>query len=141
MPELTPPTVPPPVPPFPPEFGAERAPQSGCLKWGVVVFASLSALLIVGLVVFYQKKDAMLDWAFSKMSEPVLAACTREVSPADRQDFQAAFRHFSEEAKRGHVTPSQIQDFQKKATAALADGRVTPDELQGLTRALKEMAP
>ncbi len=134
----TPPPVPPPgsvLPDFP--LQPEAGKSGGCLKGGLIGCAVLSILLIVGLVFLGLKARKLMDWAMGVMGDRVLAAATAEVTPGQKADFQRALEPFAEGAKSGKVGPDRIRDFQTKATDALADGKVTPEELKGLQENLE----
>jgi hypothetical protein len=139
----TPPSAPAPVlppqlplaPPF--EDAAQRARRQGCLKWGLVGCAGASVAVIVGLLFLMGHVKEFMSFAFDKLGDQVVSACGPDVSPAQREDFRAAMRSFVEKSKAGTVTAPQIAAFQKKVTAAVADNRVTSEELQALTTFLR----
>jgi hypothetical protein len=133
-----PPTLPPIVFPTVPRGDLKR---SGCLRWGLVGCAGASVVVIAGLVFLMSNARSMMEWALTKLQDTVMMSCTPDVTPAARQEFQEAFRRFSDGAKEGKVLPTQVQEVQQKLTAAVRDGKVTPDELRDLTDALKKAAP
>ena len=128
------------VSPPPSRTADPGAPKSGCLKWGLIGCAGASVALIVGLLFLLNNAKGMMDWAMTKMSDQVLDAAGPDVMPADREAFTAAFQVFRDKGKAGKLTPSQIQDFQKKTVAAVSDGKVTAEELRDLTAALRDLA-
>jgi len=139
MTDFSPPKAPetPPVPspgaqlplPMPPR----EEPKSGCLKWGLLGCAGASILVIVGLVFLMTNAKNMMEWAFDKMSDQTLAACTPDVTPDEKNAFRSAIKEFSDKAKDGKVKPGQVRTFQSKELSVLGDGKVTPEELRGLT--------
>jgi len=135
-PAATPPGV-----PFPFPEPSQETPRKGCLKWGLVGCAGASVVVIVGLVFLMTNAKHMMDWAFAKMSDQVLAACTPDVTPVDKNAFRAAIKEFGEKAKAGKVKPAQVRAFQSSELSALSDGKVTPEELRGLTASLKAPSP
>lgn len=135
------PPIPPPGVPFPLPIPPRETPRSGCLKWGLVGCAGASVLTIVGLVFLMTNAKNMMDWAFDKMSDQVFAACTQDVTPEEKNDFRAAIKEFSEKAKAGKVKTNQVRAFQSSELSALSDGKVTPDELRGMTAWLKAQSP
>jgi hypothetical protein len=135
------PAMPPPGVPFPLPMPPQEAARSGCLKWGLVGCAGASVLVIVGLVFLMTNAKNMMDWAFDKMSDQVFAACTQDVTPEEKNAFRAAIREFGEKAKAGKVKPDQVRAFQSSELSALSDGKVTPDELRGMTAWLKAQSP
>jgi hypothetical protein len=124
-----------------PQPAATSAPRSGCLKWGLVGCGILSAFLIVGLVLVGMKARSMMEWALVKMEDQTLAATTPDVTPEQRTAFQRAFAGFVEQAKQGKVSVDRMSSFRTKLMAAVADGKVTPDELRELTAAVEEPPP
>lgn len=129
-----PPPVPPSALPFPapPEPGAGK---KGCLKWGLVGCAGLSVLLVVSLIVVGTKGAS---WLFSKVEEQVIASCTPDVTVEEKEAFRRAYRPFVERAKSGKLSQETLSAFRKKTTSALADGRVTAEEIRDLTKSLQE---
>ena len=127
------PSAPSPGVPFPLPVPPREEPKSGCLKWGLLGCAGASVLVIVGLVLLMTNAKNMMEWAFDKMSDQTLAACTPDVTPDDKNAFRSAIREFSEKAKAGKVKPGQVRTFQSKELSVLGDGKVTPEELRGLT--------
>ncbi len=140
MPEETAPNPPPALPPivFPPPADLKR---SGVLKWGLVGCAGASVVVIVGLVFLMSNARSMMGWALSKLQDGVMMSCTVDVSPAERMEFRQAFQRFADGAKEGKVTAGQVQEVQQKVTAAIKDGRVTPEEIRDLTDLLKKAVP
>ena len=138
MSEKPAPVLPPSLPvtlPF--EDAAQKERRQGCLKWGLVGCAGASVALIVGLLFLMSHAKEFMGFAFDKLGDQVVMACGPDVSPAQREDFRAAMRSFIEKSKAGTVTAPQIAAFQKKVTAAVADNRVTSEELQALTAFLR----
>ncbi len=133
---VPPPPPPPTAPGFPPE-GAAPARRSGCLKWGLIGCAGLSVLLVVGLVVLGYKARGLLGWALSTMERQVVASCEAGVTAEEKKAFEDAVRALSEEARTGKVNPERIQAFQRRATGALSDGKVSPEEIRELTAAAR----
>ena len=132
--------MPPPLPPivFPPPGDGKR---SGVLKWGLVGCAGASVIVIVGLVFLMSNARSMMGWALTKLEDAVLMGCTSEVTAAEKTDFRAAFLRFRSAATGDKVTPDQVKEIQERSTAAIRDGRVTPEELRDLTAALKKAVP
>jgi hypothetical protein len=119
------------------EDAAESARRQGCLKWGLVGCAGASVAVIVGLLFLMNNVKQIMGFAFDKLGDQVVTACGPDVSSARREDFRAALKSFVEKTKAGTVTAPQIAAFQKKVTAAVADNRVTSEELQALTTFLR----
>jgi len=124
---------------FPPPSGDAK--KSGCLSWGLIGCAGASVVVIVGLVVLMSNARSMMGWALGKLQDAVLMGCTVEVTPGEREEFRQAFRRFSEAAKESKATPAEVQQVQQKVAGAVADGKVTPEELRELTAALKKAVP
>lgn len=115
------------------EDEAARTRRAGCLKWGLVGCAGASVLLIVGLLFVLSNAKKLMGLAFEKIGDQVVAAAAPEVTPADKERFRASLAAFAERAKSGTVPPAVVQAWQTKVSGAIADGRVTADEIHGLT--------
>lgn len=112
----------------------ERAPASrGCLKWGLVGCAGLSVLLIAGLVFFATKAKSFLDSTLRDKGREVLAKTAPEVTDEEKEAFRKAYDTFVERAKAGRVGFSRMTSYTSKADRALADGKITPEEIRDLT--------
>ena len=61
------------------------------------------------------------------------AAATADVTPAEKARFHTALVAFSQKSQKGVVKPETVGEWRKRAANAMADGRVTPDEMRGLT--------
>lgn len=115
------------------EDAAARGRRDGCLKWGLVGCAGASVLVIVGLLFVLSNAKKLMGLAFDKMGDQVIAATTPDVSPAEKEQFRAALAKFAEAAKSGTVKPADVQAWQSTVMGALGKGRVTPQDLRGLT--------
>lgn len=138
MTEISPPPVPAPQIPklpttLPFEDEAGRARRDGCLKWGLVGCAGASVLLIVGMLFVLSNAKKLMGLAFEKIGDQVVVAAGPEVSPVEKERFRAALTAFAERAKAGTAPPAVVQAWQSQVTGALADGRVTADEMRSLT--------
>jgi hypothetical protein len=138
MTESTPPPVPAPQIPklpttLPFEDEAARTRRAGCLKWGLVGCAGASVLVIVGLLFVLSNAKKLMGLAFEKIGDQVVAASVPEVSPAEKERFRTALAAFAERAKAGKAQPAAVQAWQAQVSGALSDGRVTVDEIHGLT--------
>jgi hypothetical protein len=138
MSETTRPPVPAPQIPklpttLPFEDEAAQTRRAGCLKWGLVGCAAASVLVIVGLLFVLSNAKKLMGLAFEKIGDQVVAAAAPEVTPAEKGRFRASLAAFAEHAKSGKVPPAVVQAWQSRVTGALADGRVTPDEMRELT--------
>lgn len=103
--------------------------------------AVLSVFLIVGLVFLGTKARSLVDWAMGLIENQVLLACVPEVTAGEKTQFKEAYRSFTGKARDGKLPSSRLTAFRSQATAALADGRVTPEELKELTRAASGGGP
>ena len=141
----TPPPAPP-APGLPPklpvtlpfEDAAARARRQGCLKWGLVGCAGASVAVIIGLVFLMSNAKKLMDFAFDQMGDQIVAASTPDVTPAEKEEFRAAMKSFAAKAKDRKVTAQQVTAFQGRVKAAVADNRVTAEELRALTAYLKD---
>lgn len=117
---------------------AATARRQGCLRWGLVGCAGASVAVIIGLLFLMNNAKKLMSFAFDQMGEQVVAACGPDVLPQDKEEFRAALKAFSERAKNRGATPDQVLAFQGKVRSAMADNRVTAEELRALTGLLKE---
>jgi hypothetical protein len=134
---LTPPPAPP-SEPFPSPKPSAGAP--GFLKWGLVGCAGLSLVLIVGLVLLGTKARDILGSLMGQMESQIVAVCAPEVTPAEKEAFRSSWRDFTARAKTGKVDRQALTAFREKTTAALADGKVTPEEIRELTEIARQGA-
>jgi hypothetical protein len=138
--------VPTPAPVLPPQLPAtlpfedasRHVQRQGCLKWGLVGCAGASVAVIVGLLFLMSNAKKLMDFAFDQMGDQIVAASAPDVTPAEKDEFRAAMKAFSEKAKNRTVTAQQVTAFQGRVRAAVADGRVTAEELHSLTAFLKD---
>jgi hypothetical protein len=98
-------------------------------------------LLIVGLLFLMYKAPEVMDWAFEKTGEQIVAACTPEVTPAEKVEFRARLKTFSESARSGKVKPEDVRAWQATVMGPLADGKITPQEIRGLSSWLQAHTP
>ncbi|HEX7615600.1 MAG TPA: hypothetical protein VF554_10010 [Thermoanaerobaculia bacterium] len=138
--------TPPPVPVLPPQLpvtlpfedAVESSRRQGCLKWGLVGCAGASVAVIVGLLFLMSNAKKLMDFAFDQMGDQIVAASAPDVTPAEKEEFRAAMKAFSEKAKNRTVTAQQVTAFQGRVRTAVADNRVTAEELRSLTAFLKD---
>jgi hypothetical protein len=138
MTETSPPPVPAPQIPklpttLPFEDEAGRARRDGCLKWGLVGCAGGSVVLIVALLFTLSHMREMMGTLLEKVGEEIAAAATADVTPAEKEHFRAALAAFSQKSQKGLIKPEAVGEWRRRATNAVADGRVTPDEMRSLT--------
>lgn len=138
MSETSPPPVPAPQIPklpttLPFEDEAGRARRDGCMKWGLVGCAGASVLLIVGMLFVLSNAKKLMGLAFEKIGEQVVSAAALDVTPAEKERFRTALAAFAERAKSGKAQPAVVQAWQSQVSGALADGRITADEMRSLT--------
>jgi hypothetical protein len=115
------------------EDAAGRARRDGCMKWGLVGCAGASVLLIVGMLFVLSNAKKLMGLAFEKIGDQVVAAAAPEVTPAEKERFRKSLTAFAERAKAGKAQPAVVQAWQSQVTGALADGRITADEMRSLT--------
>jgi hypothetical protein len=115
------------------EDEAARTRRAGCLKWGLVGCAGASVLVIVGMLFVLSNAKKLMGLAFEKIGDQVVAAATPDVTPAEKERFRTSLAAFAERAKAGKVQPTAVQAWQQQVSAAIADGRVTAEEIHGLT--------
>ena len=138
MSETPAPVLPPRLPvtlPF--EDAAQKERRQGCLKWGLVGCAGASVALIVGLLFLMSNAKKLMDFAFDQMGDQIVAACAADVTPAEKEEFRVAMKSFSEKTKARTVSAQQVAAFQKQVAKAVADNRVTSEEIRSLTTFLR----
>ena len=117
---------------------AASARRQGCLRWGLVGCAGASVALIVGLLFLMNNAKKLMGFAFDQMGDQVVAVCGPEVTPLEKDEFRAALKAFSGNVKDRKATPDQVLAFQSRVRSAMADNRVSAEELRGLTAFLKD---
>jgi len=122
---------------LPIEDAAQLARRQGCLKWGLVGCAGASVAVIIGLLFLMNNAKKVVDFVYDQMGEQIVAACAPDVTPAEKEEFRTALKAFAEKAKSGGVTTEQVASFRSRVSSAVADHRVTADELRALTAFLK----
>jgi len=120
------------------EDAALRERRQGCLKWGLVGCAGASVAVIIGLLFLMNNAKKLMDYAFDQMGDQIVAACGPDVTPAEKEEFRAAMKSFAAKAKDRKVTAQQVAAFQGRVKAAVADNRVTAEELRALTAFLRD---
>ncbi|MEO8585645.1 MAG: hypothetical protein ABI584_05760 [Acidobacteriota bacterium] len=123
---------------LPLEDVVQRAQRQGCLKWGLVGCAGASVAVIVGLLFLMSNAKKLMDFAFDQMGDQIVAAAAPDVTPPEKEEFRAAMKAFSEKAKNRTVTAQQVTAFQGRVRAAVADNRVTAEEMHSLTAFLRD---
>src|SRR5437016_10749479 len=109
-----PPTPLPPLPPLEPS-GSDR---KGCLKWGLIGCSGIAVIVVVALIFMSQR---MMDVALGTLESTITAACTPDVTPAQRAEFSEAMKAFTSRAKSGKVPTGEMSAFRSKIDAAAAD--------------------
>jgi hypothetical protein len=105
----------------------------GCFKWGLIGCAGLSVVVIVGLVLLGTKAKGFLDSKLREKGQEIVAKATPDVTDADKTAFQNAYAAFIERAKGGRVPIGRMTSFTSKSDQALADEKITPEEIHDLT--------
>ena len=119
------------------EDAAQGARRQGCLKWGLVGCAGASVVVIVALLYLMNNAKKLMDFAFDQMGDQIVAASTPDVTPAEKEEFRAALKAFSEKTKDRTVTATQVAAFQGRVRVAVSDNRVTAEEMRALTAFLR----
>jgi len=115
------------------EDEAAKARRQGCLKWGLVGCAGASVLVIVALLFALSHMREVMGTLLEKVGDEIVAAATADVAPAEKERFRAALALFSQKAQKGLVKPETVGEWRRRAASAVADGRVTAEELRSLT--------
>jgi hypothetical protein len=146
MPDLAAPPEPPPPPaprlPFelPAEYYASPERRRPALPHAVPFGCGTAA--IVFLVVFFvagMYSDRFMPWLFGYLHSEMDGQFTKEVTAAQKAEFDAQFKELRAGLESGRVKLQRIQPLLKKITDATIDERITPEETKTLTDALREM--
>jgi hypothetical protein len=146
MPDMAPPPEPPPPPaprlPFelPAEYYASPERRTPALP-RVVPFGCGTAA-IVFLIVFFvagMYSDRFMPWLFGYLQSEMDGQFTKEVTAAQKGEFDAQFKELRARLKSGRASLNRIQPLLKKITDATIDERITPEETKALTDTLREM--
>jgi hypothetical protein len=105
----------------------------GCLKWGLLGCAALSVVVIVGLVLLATKAKSFLESTLLKKGDEIVVRATPDVTEEQKTAFRNAYRGFVDRAKAGQLPISKMTSYTSKSDRALADGKITPEEIRELT--------
>ncbi len=125
--------------PFAPTPVQPRA--GGCSKPVLIGCGVLFLLLGIGGLVFVMKARDLLIWSLDRTRAAVLGNLADDVSPADRERFDAAYAAAVTRIRDGKMDPVALQSLQTQllATASNPREKVTHDKFLSLTEALEKM--
>jgi len=113
----------------------EGVKSHGCLKWGLIGCSAFAVVVVVGLIFASQR---LMDVALSTVERSITASMDKSIGITPRIEFGDAMKAFTARAKKGGVPADEMTAFKKKVETALADNKVTTEELAELTKALKK---
>src|SRR5438046_9875238 len=97
---------------------------------------------IVVLIVFFvagMYSDRFMPWLFGYLQSEMDGQFTKDVTAAQKAEFDAEFKELRAGLKSGRANLQRIQPLLKKITDATIDERITPEETKALTDAPREM--
>ena len=133
------PTTPPPAEPFAAAPVEPRA--GGCSKPVLIGCGVVFLLLGIAGLVFVMKARELLVWSLDRTRAGVLANLADEVTPEDRQRFDAAYAAATTRIRDGKIDASALQGLQGQLMKAIENPRerVSRDKLLALTEALEKV--
>ena len=145
MPDMAAPPEPPPPPaprlPFqlPAEYYASPERRPPALPRAVPFGCGTAA--IVFLIVFFvagMYSDRFMPWLFGYLQSEMDGQFTKDVTTAQKAEFDAQFKALRAGLKSGRASLKRIQPLLKKITDTTIDDRVTPEETKALIEALRQ---
>lgn len=106
----------------------------GC-GWAAVVVVVL--LFVAGA--FAPRSGAVLDWAFGQIQSDVTPHFTKDVTPAQKAEFNAEMKTLRAAAVAGKLKVDKTQSFLKLATEVDGDEKIDPAEADKLIAALRDV--
>lgn len=135
-------TEPTPSPAAEPFAAAPVEPRAGgCSKPMLVGCGVLFLLLgVVGLV-FVMKARELLVWSLDRTRGAVLANLSEEITPADRERFDAAYAAATTRIRDGKIDPVALQSLQGQLMKSIENPRqpVSREKFLQLTEALEKV--
>jgi hypothetical protein len=102
----------------------------GC---GAAAVVFLIALFIAGTFA-----DRFMPWIFGFMQNEIDGQFTKDVTAAQKAEFDAEFNTLRVRMKSGRANLKRLQPLLQKITETTSDDHVTPAETQTLIEALRE---
>jgi hypothetical protein len=137
MPEMAP------APRLPFEIPAEyyASPERRAPALPRVVPFGCGTAAVVFLIVFFvagMYSDRFMPWLFGYLQSEMDGQFTKDVSAAQKAEFDAEFKTLRAGLKSGRASLNRVQPLLKKITDTTIDERVTPEETKALIEALRE---
>ena len=142
------------IEPQSPGLGTERQPQpfseapkdppGGCsrpLLVGCSITLVLAGLLL--LVLLWKAQDwmpSLFRWSLTQFEQQISANLPPEMSEAERQRLSEAFDAAAGAVEDGTADPAALQRLQGRLLEVARGGRLSREEVLGLTEALEEVA-
>ena len=113
----------------------------GCSKPALIGCGVVFLLLGVAGLVFVMKARDLLIWSLDRTRGGVLANLADEVTPEDRQRFDAAYAAATTRIRDGKIDSSALQGLQGQLMKAIENPRekVSRDKFLALTEALEKV--
>jgi hypothetical protein len=131
--------TPPPAEPF---AVAPVEPRAGGCSKPVLIGCGVAFLLLgIGALIFLMKARDLLVWSLDKTRAGVLSNLGEDVTPADRQRFDAAYAAATTRIRDGKMDPAALQKLQGELMHAIENPRekVTREKFIGLIEALEKV--
>lgn len=131
--------TPPPAEPF---AAAPVEPRAGGCSKPVLIGCGVAFLLLgIGALIFLMKARDLLVWSLDKTRAGVLSNLGEDVTPADRQRFDAAYAAATARIRDGKMDPTALQKLQGELMRAIENPRekVTREKFIGLIEALEKV--
>ncbi len=79
----------------------------------------------------------MLNFAFNTIQRDSSRMMGPDVTPSQREAFQAEFTRFRKNISDGRAPMTEVQKVLNEMRDAVGDRKLTPDEVDGLTELMK----
>ncbi len=108
----------------------------GC---GTASLLAIIVLAIGGAFAGSGRAGALFATLFATMEDELRSSFTKEVTPAERAAFDVEMKTLRANLAAGRVSIDRLQPFLQTIRDVSADNKVTPDEVEKLTRAAREV--
>ncbi|HEX9163109.1 MAG TPA: hypothetical protein VF980_15495 [Thermoanaerobaculia bacterium] len=114
-------------------------------KWVPVGCGTASAVILVllfagGALMTGSRLAQLMDFVLGSSLGDVRSMYAPDVSPAQKQRFDAEVKHLRDELRKNNVSVQNLQPFLKAMQSAISDKRVTSEEVEKMTRAAHDAA-
>lgn len=124
-------------------YAAPPEPKKGCGKSTAVGCGLAGCLVLVlmfagGVLLMRGGMGRILDFALSRLDQESVRMMSQEVTPEQRADFRRELATFRTNAKEKRIELLEIQPVLQELRDASDDNLLTPEEVTGLTDAMRE---